>query len=266
MKILIFWDVYGRLWRKALQLELPKLKEIYKPDFVVVNIENITSWKGPIDTHVRFIRDLWVDVMTWWDHIFDQWEQIQSSLCDPKCHLIRPANFYTHESLSGTWYIIVEKNNKRLLVIQLIGEIFMNHKVQNPFLYIDELLNNIPRENYDACIIDFHRETTSEIAGMAYFLDGKISGIYGTHTHVQTSDAHILPKWTWMISDVGMNGPHYSVIWASFDSVKTRFLSGVSRWKILQELSWAYRVSAVVMDIDDITGLCKDIQSIFYFV
>lgn len=136
--------------------------------------------------------------MTGGDHIFDNAPNIYSYFKKENCNLIRPANFYESPGNipKGTGSIIVEKNGKRLLVLQLLGEVFMSHKVSHPFLKVAQLLEEIPRDSYDACIVDFHRETTAELYGMGYFLDGKVSVVYGTHTHIQTNDAHILKKGT----------------------------------------------------------------------
>lgn len=264
MKVLIFWDIYGRLGRKALKNELPRLQAKYNPDLVIANIENITSGKWPTKEHARFVSSLWVDMMTSGDHIFDQDESITEYLRESNSNLIRPANFYGDSELPGLWYMILEKSWVRVLLIQLLGEVFMNHKVQNPFLYIEDFLTRIDPKSYDLSIVDFHRETTAELYGMGYFLDTKVSLVYGTHTHVQTSDAHILPGWTGIIADVWMNGPHNSIIWASFESVKPRFLSGIAKGKILQQTHGPYHVSAVFAELDNNSWLCTHIESIFY--
>lgn len=266
MKILIFWDIYGRVGRNAIVQEFSKLRSEYEADFSIANIENITSGRGPIEEHARKIANLWIDAMTWGDHIFDNKDAIVPYFQSRDCALIRPANFYQYDSFTqvGEGYKIFEKNGVRILLIQLLWETFMSHRVDNPFHMIDQILEKIPRESYDISILDFHRETTSEIAAMAHFLDGRISLVYGTHTHVQTSDAGIFPGGTAMISDVGMNGPAYSVIWADFSSVKGRFLSGIQRGKIEQQLGKDFCISALLCEIDELSGKALKVQSIFY--
>lgn len=266
MKVLIFWDIYGRLWRKGFIKEFPKLNEKYSPDFNIVNIENITSGRGPVTEHAELIESLGVDLMTSGDHSFDNVPNILEYFKKENPLLIRPANFYISDEypIAWEWYKILEKNNKRLLVINLLWESFMNHKVENPFLKAEEILNSIPRSNYDVSIIEFHRETTAELYGMAHFLDGKSGLVYGTHTHIQTNDAHILPKGTGVIADVGMNWPYNSVIWADFESVRKRFLSGISRWKIEQQLKGPYITNAIFVEFNDNTGLCTYIENISY--
>ncbi len=264
MKVLIFWDIYGRMGRKVLASELPKLKEKYSPDFTIVNIENCTSGRWPIMEHAYEIEKLGVDIMTSWDHIYDQKDKIEWYLSQEKSILIRPANFQLHPWNIWKWYTIIQKWDMKLLVIQLIGEVFMNHKVDNPFLKLQNILDAIPRESYDACIVDFHRETTAEIYGLWKYFDSKISLLYGTHTHIQTADAHIMKWGTGIIADVWMNGPHDGVIGASPESVFPRFFSGIQRWKIEQEIHGASVISALYTEIDMHTWTCLHIEPIRY--
>ncbi len=251
MRILVFWDVYGRIWRSALKKELPKLKAKYKPDFMIVNLDNCTSWRGPIEKHVLELESLWVDVMTGWDHVFDNMVRIKDYLEKEDSKLIRPANLYSHDSFSTPWkwYKIVEKNGKKLLVIHLLWEVFMNYRVENPFLKIEGILEKTKWKKIDWIILDFHKEATAEWYGMWYFLDGKVSFVFGTHTHVQTNDELILPKGTGFISDVWMNWPLYSIIWADYNSVKNRFLSWIWKGKLTQCLDSNYIISWICVDI-----------------
>lgn len=266
MKVLVFGDIYGRVGREALTRELGTLKKKYQADFVIANIENATAGRGPVSEHAQDIEKLWVDVMTWGDHIFDNVPNINTYLNKKDSILIRPANFYESDKFSLKWkgYILIEKQGKRLLVIQVLGEVFMSHNVSNPFLKVSEILESIPRSDYDACILDFHRETTAELYGMWYYLDGKVSLVYGTHTHIQTNDAHILKDGTGIIADVGMNGPFDSVIGAEYASVEKRFLTWIQRGKIEQQIKWPYVINAVFVEIDESTGACTHIENISY--
>ena len=242
------------------------MKEKYQPDFTVVNIENITSGRWPASVHAELIDSLGVDIMTWGDHIFDNMPDIQKYFDKTDCKLIRPANFISSDHYILPWegYRIIEKNNKKLLVIQLLWEAFMNHKVYNPFLEIENILSKIPSDSYDGAILEFHRETTAELYWMANFMDGQLSAVYGTHTHIQTNDAHILAWGTGILTDVGMNGPFESVIWAEFSSVKKRFLTGIQRGKIEQKLTWKYVINALLVDIDEQNKMCKNIENISF--
>lgn len=262
MKILVFWDVYGRIWRAALKKELPVLKEKHKPDFVIVNVENCTSWRWPIEKHAMELESLWIDVMTWWDHIFDNLNRIEDYLAKDDSKLIRPANFRETEQykLPGKWYKIVEKNGKKLLVIHVLWEVFMNNKVDNPFIKVEEIIEKTKWESLDWIIIDFHKEVTPEWYWLAFFLDWKASFIYWTHTHIQTNDELILPSGTWILSDVWMNWPLYSVIWADYKSVEKRFLTWW-RGRITQCLDKNYVVNWVIVDIWD-NMKCENIEKI----
>ena len=251
MRVLIFWDIYWRIGRTAFKKEFPKLKEKYNPDFSIVNIENITSWRWPIEKHILEIEKLWVDIMTWWDHILDNISKIENYLNKEDSILLRPANFYETEQykIPGKWYKIIQKNGKKLLVIHLLWSIFMNNKVYNPFLRVEEILKEIKKEEINWIIIDFHKETTSEWYGMAYLLDSRVSFVFWTHTHVQTNDELILDGGTWILSDVWMSWSLYSIIWADFDSVKKRFLTGINKWKIVQSLWNDYLINGVFIEI-----------------
>jgi len=262
MKILIFGDIFWRIWRKAFKKELPALKRKYNPDFIVVNVENISSGRGPIEKLVVEMNEMWVDVMTGWDHIFDNEKNITPYLEKENSNLIRPANFYESDFHTIPWkgYHIVEREGKKLLVIHLIGEVFMRYNVYNPFLKIDEILKETSDENIDAIILDFHKEASAEIDAMWFFLDWKISFVYWTHTHIQTNDEIILPKWTWKMWDVWMTGSLYSVIWADYNSVSKRFLTWITKWKIEQNLWNDYVVNWVFIEVEN--KKCVNIEKI----
>jgi len=238
----------------------------HSPDFCIVNIENITSGRGPVTKHADFIESHGVSLMTLWDHSFDNRPNIDEYFAKDTWKIIRPANFQesSHYMLPWKWYQIIEKNWKKLLVIQLLWEVFMNHKVRNPFIEIEEILGEVSSDSYDAFIVEFHRETTAELYWMWRLLDGRAGLVYGTHTHIQTNDAHIMPSWTGIVTDVGMNWPCDWVIWAEFSSVKKRFFTWISRWKIEQKLTWKYIINALIVDIDEESWLCVNIENISY--
>lgn len=260
MKILIFWDVYWRIGRAALKKELPNLISLHNPDFIIANVENATSWRGVIEKHAIEFEKMWIDIMTSWDHVFDNFEKIKQYLAKENSKLIRAANFYNDDILEWSWYKVTEKNWKKLLVIHLLWETFMNHKVKNPFVVAKDIIEKFKEEKLDWIIVDFHKETTSEWYWMAHLLDWKASFVFWTHTHIQTNDELILKWWTGIISDVWMNWPLYSVIWADFNSVKNRFLSWVNKWKIEQCLDKNYVVNGVIIEVEN--KLCKKVDKI----
>lgn len=262
MKILIFWDIYWRIWRNAFLKELPKLREEYNPDFVVVNVDNISSWRGPIEKHVKELEYAWVDIMTSWDHIFDNLDKISDYLDKSNSKLIRPANYFesSHFYIPWKWYKIVEKNWKKLLVIHLLSGSWMRDSVYNPFLRLEEILKIIPREEYDWVIVDFHKEYTSELYWMWMIFDWKLWFVFGTHTHIQSNDDLILDWWTWLMNDIWMSWSLHSVIWADLSSVKKRFLSWINKWKIEQSLDSRYVVNGVFVELEN--GRCIKIDKI----
>jgi len=266
LRLLIFWDIYGRLGRKAFSKEFDAIKSQYSPDLCIVNIENITSWRWPAFEHAEFIENHGVDLMTLWDHSFDNRPNIDAYFEKNNSKIIRPANFYESDAypLPWKWYQILEKDGYRILVIQLLWEVFMSIKVDNPFEKITQILSEVPKESYDTYIVEFHRETTAELYGMARYLDSKAALIYGTHTHIQTNDAHIMPGWSWVITDIGMNGPYDGVIWAEYSSVEKRFFTWIPRGKIEQKLNGKYVMNAIVVDIDTDSWLCSHIENISF--
>ena len=142
----------------------------------------------------------------------------------------------------------------------------MNHKVSNPFLKLQEILKEIPRDSYDVAIVDFHKEVTAEIYGLWKYFDGKIGLIFWTHTHIQTADAHVMKKGTWIIADVGMVGPYDSIIGAEPESVMPRFLSGIQRGKISQQLKGESVISALFAEFDTQSNTCQHIEAIRYII
>jgi len=259
VKILAFGDVYWRVWRAALKQELPGLQKEHNPDFVLVNVDNITSWRGAVDHHVEELNNIWVDIMTGGDHIYDNFSHIKSYLQSDNTNLLVPAN--TYEKDTGIWHKVFEKNGKRLLVIHLMWNVFMRDNLYNPFLKADEILWE-EHGKLDGIIVDFHKEATSEIYGLSMHLDGRVSSVFGTHTHVQTNDEIILPGGTSMMCDIGMVWPLNTVIWATFDSVKNRFLSGINKWKIEQGLGKEYVLNWVCIEIDESTRKSTHIEKI----
>ena len=222
IKVLIFGDVFGRIGRQAIVKELPKLRKKYSPDLVIANSENIAHGSGMTHKTLKELQDAGVDFFTGGNHTFDAVQGIQIlKETDPVA--IRPLNM----KAPGAGHKLLTFGKKRVLVINLMGQLFMNHKTSNPFRSIKTLLKKYGKERLDAVIVDMHAEATSEKMGMGYYLDGKASVVYGTHSHVQTADDKILPNGTGYITDVGMTGPYESVIGMDKDDVVANFLKGI---------------------------------------
>lgn len=203
------------------------LRAKYAPDFMIANSENITGGKGPIEKHALFMQELGFDVLTGGNHVFSNLKGAGDIFSNPDSIQIRPANYLEHPDypMPGRGWKIVEKNGQRLLVVNIMSSVFMHEHLDNPFQSIERILAGVT-EPYDAVIVDFHRETTAELVNMAYFLDGRVAVVYGTHTHVQTNDERIFPKGTGMITDLGMTGPLWSSIGHTFESRLIPLLTG----------------------------------------
>ena len=173
------------------------------------------------------MKDLGFDVLTGGNHVFSNLKDSGNIFSDPDSIQIRPANYCEHQDypIPGKGWKIVEKSGQRLLVINLMSSTFMRDSLDNPFQYIEKFLSGLTGR-YDGIVVDFHRETTAELVNMAYFLDGKVAVVYGTHTHVQTNDERIFPKGTGMITDLGMTGALWSSIGHTFESRLPPLLTG----------------------------------------
>lgn len=262
MKILIFWDIYWRVWRNAFLKELPNLKQKYSPDIIIANVDNLSSWRWPIEKHVVELSQAWVDLMTAWDHLFDNIEKITNYLNKPDSKLIRASNYYetSEYKIPWKWYKVIEKDGKKLLLIHFLSNNSMRDNVYNPFIKLQEILADFKDVNFDAIIVDFHKEYSSEIYWMAMSFDGEVWFCYWTHTHIQSNDELILDKWTWLINDVWMSWSLYSIIWADLKSVKQRFFTWINKWKIEQSLDDRYVVNWVFVDIEN--NKCNLIEKI----
>ena len=206
MNILAVGDIVGECGIKELEKRLPQLKEDEKINFVIVNGENAAEGMGITEKNFKAILAAGADVVTLGNHTWTKKEFFKIAN-NPK--IIRPLNY--SKGLPGRGYGIYEKDGKKIAVINLIGRVDMNVLSENPFQVMAKIIDNL-KNKVDIIIIDFHAEATAEKIAMAHFLDGKVTAIFGTHTHVQTADERILPKGTAFITDIGMTGPENSVI------------------------------------------------------
>lgn len=215
--VLCIGDVVGKLGRKALDENLSRLQTEYRPLFTVVNIENAAGGFGVTHKIYKHFLKLNIDVFTSGNHIFDKREIMMQF--NQYHALIRPLNF--PEGSPGEGVYLLEKEGITLCVMNAIGRVFMNLS-DCPFQKIKKALINI-RNKTPYIILDFHAETTSEKQAMGWFLDGQVSGVYGTHTHVQTADERLLPSGTGYITDVGMTGAYDSIIGMTVAPIVKKF-------------------------------------------
>gem|GEM_PF-624835 len=165
MKILVFGDIFGRIGRKAFFKHFPEIRDRTQPDFVIANVENMSSGRGPVEKHLKdFDAFGGIDVYTSGNHVFDHYDEVAGYLDMPDSKLIRPANFYETPlfHIPGKGYKIVEKNGFKLLVVNLMSQIFLHQDMYNPFLKVHEILESLDLSTFHGIVVDFHKETTSE--------------------------------------------------------------------------------------------------------
>ena len=218
--ILAIGDIIGRPGRTAVKELLPQLKKEYSVNLTIGNGENAAHGIGITKSITEELLDLGIDVITSGNHIFKVKETF-SFIKEFPGKLLRPANF--PPGLPGEGVSLFEKDNVKFCIINLHGRVFINEDYDCPFRKADEILAEVSGKS-DIIIIDFHAEATSEKAALARYLDGRVTAVFGTHTHVQTADERVLRKGTAYITDIGMTGPHDSIIGMREDEIIERFM------------------------------------------
>ncbi len=254
MRILFIGDVVGSLGRKTIERYVPKLKKKYRPQVTIINGENAASGRGITEKIYKKFLQNGVDVVTLGNHTWDNKDIFD--FIDSAKKMIRPANF--PEGTPGKGMVFVKVNQLELAVINLQGRVFMND-LDDPFQVAAELVTKAS-ERTPLIFVDFHGETTSEKQAMGWFLNGKVSAVVGTHTHVQTNDQRILSKGTAYLSDVGMTGPYDGVLGMKQEGVLTKFQTALpQRFEVIEE--GRELLSACVIDLDDVTGRAVAIET-----
>ena len=257
IKIIFIGDIIGKPGRMAVESLLQRLKDRYNPEFIIANGENAAHGMGITPEIADSLLGMGIDVLTTGNHIWDQKTVIPYIGRQPR--LLRPANY--PQLAPGKGYgVFSSKAGRKIGVINLEGRVFMKGIEDSPFSAAKDIIKEIHGET-DAIVIDFHAEATSEKEALALYLDGEISAMIGTHTHVQTNDDMILPKGTAYISDAGMVGSRYSVLGTNKDAAIRRFLTGVPEKFIPEEKNIA--LNAVFINVDKETGLSTGIQKIY---
>ncbi|KAB2335493.1 TIGR00282 family metallophosphoesterase [Bacillus mesophilum] len=255
MRILFVGDVVGSLGRDMISEYVPKLKEKYRPQLTIINGENAASGRGITEKIYRSFLETGAQAVTLGNHTWDNKEIFE--FIDKAKYLVRPANF--PDNNPGQGMVFLKYNNEEIAVISLQGRTFMAAN-NCPFEKADELIA-IAKERTSIIFVDFHAEATSEKQAMGWYLDGRVSAVVGTHTHVQTADCRILPEGTAFMADVGMTGPYDAVLGMEKDAVLKRFLTGLPvRFEVPK--TGRSQLSAVLIDLDQKTGKAKKIQPI----
>jgi hypothetical protein len=224
LKLLFIGDIVGRPGRDILAEKLPRLRTEHGLDFVIANGENAAAGAGITGALAKSILGCGVDAITLGDHVWDQrgWENEIGQIE----HVCRPANL--PKSNPGWDHLIIEKRGFRVAVFTVLGRTFMGLKADCPFLCADRMIGQL-KGQADASIVEIHAEATSEKIALGWHLDGRVTAVLGTHTHVPTADACVLPKGTAFMCDVGMTGPYAGVLGREVAPVVAKFLDGMPR-------------------------------------
>jgi metallophosphoesterase (TIGR00282 family) len=252
MKVLFVGDIVGASGRRALRENLPVLKQTHRPDFILVNGENAAGGKGITRAIANEFFDLGVHAITMGNHTWDNKEIFD--FIDHETRLIRPANYPVGTPGRGT--VTIKSGSKELMVINLMGRTFMP-PLDCPFQTLESMLAN---KKTKAVIVDLHAEATSEKLAMAWYMDGQVSAVLGTHTHVQTNDEQIMPKGTAYVTDVGMTGSREGILGMERESIIRKFRTQLPSRFVADD--GKYQFHAVLLEINETTGRSHSIRLI----
>lgn len=254
IRILFLGDIVGEPGRKAVISNLAAIKKRHSLDFIIVNGENSAGGRGITPRISIDLLRAGAAVITTGDHVWDQKEIVDYIPTEPR--LLRPINYPAGTPGNGS--VVLDTAKGKVAVVQAQGRSFIQPPLENPFLAMEEEADRLRAEGVHVIVLDFHAETTSEKIAMGRMLDGKVSLVVGTHTHVQTADETIFPKGTGYLTDAGMCGPEESVLGRCVESVVWRFRSGMpTRFPIA---SGAVKLCGVIVNVDTSTGQCQEIK------
>lgn len=259
MRLLYLGDVVGRAGRRAVAERLPALKADWRLDFVVVNGENATAGAGLSPDHAKLLLDAGADCLTLGDHAFDQREMLGFIEREPR--ILRPVNYAKAAPGQGA-RLFEAAGGRKVLVAQVLGQVFMKRAFDDPFSAIDAVLKAHPRGGLaQAVIVDVHCEATSEKMAMGHFCDGRASMVVGSHTHVPTADAMLLPGGTAYQTDAGMCGDYNSVIGMDKAEPLRRFVTGMGKGRFTPADGEA-SLSGLYVETDDRTGAATRLEMV----
>src|SRR2546425_6543801 len=247
LSVLFLGDVVGAPGRTAVITRLPELKDKYALDFIIVNGENAAGGRGITGKITIDLLRAGVSVITTGDHIWDQKEIL--SFIDTEPRLLRPVNY--PDGAPGSGSIVLETPKGKIGVISLQARTFMQPILENPFRTVETVVTKM-REKTANIIVDMHGETTSEKIAMGRFLDGKVSAVIGTHTHVQTADEQIFPGGTAFMCDAGMCGPVNSILGRAIEPIMNRFISNLPA--SFPVAGGEVRLRGALIEVDETTG------------
>ncbi|MBU1027395.1 MAG: TIGR00282 family metallophosphoesterase [Candidatus Margulisbacteria bacterium] len=255
LKVLFIGDIIGKLGRQVCQQVLPEIKKKFSPDFIIANGENSAHGYGITEKIYKELIELGVDAITMGNHVWDKRELITN--IDKLPLVLRPANY--PPGTPGVDHLIIEKKGVKVGLLNLTGRVFMK-EMDCPFQAAEQLVPEIKKQT-NIIIVDMHAEATSEKCAMGWLLDGRVSAVVGTHTHVMTADERVLPEGTAFISDIGMVGGYDSIIGMKKEQILKRFKTLLpERFEPTDEGPGLF--NAVLLEIDPKTGKAKKIERI----
>jgi len=258
IRILFLGDVVGEPGRKAVIEQLPLLKQRHQLDFIIVNGENSAGGKGITPKITIDLLRAGAAVVTTGDHVWDQQEIVDYFPTEPR--LLRPLNYPADTPGNGS--VVLETAKGKVGVIQVQGRSFIQPPLENPFIAAEAEAEKLRAQGVGPIIVDMHAETTSEKIAMGRCLDGKVSLVVGTHTHVQTADERIFPNGTGFLCDAGMCGPDDSILGRTVESVVWRFKTGLpTRFPVAKG---PVRLCGVIVEVDMASGACLNIERVSY--
>jgi metallophosphoesterase (TIGR00282 family) len=257
LKILCIGDTYGEPGRRAVVSVVKSMKEKNEVDFVLCNAENTADGSGITEKIARELLAVGCDVLTCGDHVWDHKKEIEDFL-NKDNRILRPSNFPKNSPGRGS--CVVEARGMMIGVLHTAGQAFMRYHFNSPFLSADEEIPKLQSQGARIILVDFHAEATSEKVAMSWYLDGRVSAVVGSHTHVQTADERVSDKGTACISDMGMTGPYDSVIGANKELILQRFLTQTPIRK--QVAVNDVRLCGVLLTVDEKTGRAVSIERI----
>ncbi len=257
LRILLIGDIMGRPGRQIVEKLVPRWRAEGRVNFVLANVENCAGGKGVTGTTVRDLLNSGVDIATTGNHVWDNRDVF--NFIDSEPRLLRPANYPPAAEVPGRGHAIIETDGGIAIgILNLQGRVFME-PLENPFLYADTLIAEL-RARTPIILVDFHAEATSEKQAMGWYLDERVSAVFGTHTHVQTADERLLPQGTAYITDLGMTGSQDSVIGMKPDEVLVRFCRCLpSRFEVAEK---NVQLCGAIVTVEVATGRALAIERI----
>jgi 2',3'-cyclic-nucleotide 2'-phosphodiesterase len=256
MNAVFIGDIYSRAGRRMLAEGMPEIIKKYSPDFIIANGENLAGGKGINAASAAEVFGCGADIITTGNHVWAKKESL--FFIDEDKRVLRPLNY--QKSCPGRGYAILSKNDKKLAVVNLSGRVYME-PCNCPFEAFEEILPEIRKETR-LVIVDFHGEASSEKQAFAWHFDGRVSAVFGTHTHVQTADERILPFGTGFITDAGMTGPYEGIIGADRQAVIGKFITGMQAY--FEPQKGKAQLNGTAVQICEKTGKCLQIERIYH--